>query len=76
MQIPPGQAALPLNPTPSVAPLPVAERAQAIEPARKVTAGREGSETAGKPRGRTGTSGGSRPSEDSEPRGQLLNLLV
>jgi len=76
MQIPLGQTILPPNPTPSVVALPVAERAQAIEPARKVTAGREGSELAGKPRGRTGTSGGSRLKEDGESRGQLLNLLV
>jgi hypothetical protein len=76
MQIPVGQTPLPPNPTTSVVALPMAERAQAIEPARKVTAGREGSELAGKPRGRAGSSGSSKPDREDEHRGYLLNLVV
>lgn len=76
MQIPPGQTILPPNPTPTVVALPVAGRAQAIEPSRKVTAGREGSELAGKSKGRAGASGASKPQRDDEHRGYLLNLLI
>jgi hypothetical protein len=76
MQIPPGQISLPPNPTPPTLALPVAERAQAIEPARKVTAGREGSELAGKPKGRAGASSTSKPHRDDEHRGYLLDLMV
>ena len=69
MQIPPGQAALPPNPVPPVAAMPQAERAQAIEPARRVTASREGS---GKGRSRHGST----EMAPAQRRGQLLDLWV
>ena len=72
MQIPPGQAALPPNPVPPVAAMPQAERAQAIEPARRVTASREGSEMPGKGRSRHGST----EAAPAQRRGQLLDLLV
>jgi len=70
MQIPPGQAALPPNPVTPAAVLPQAERAEAIEPARKVTASREGTETLSKRRSREGAAA------PAGRRGQSLDLTV
>lgn len=72
MQIPPGQAALPPNPVTPAAVLPQAERAEAIEPARKVTASREGTETLNKGRSRDRTS----DAAQGQRRGQSLDLTV
>jgi len=71
MQIPVGQAQLPPNPVTPTAALPAAERAQSAEPARKVTASREGTETLTKGRSRERTA-------DSEHhhRGQTIDLMV
>ena len=72
MQIPPGQAALPLNPVTPVAALPQAERVQMAPPARKVTASREGTETLTKRRSRQRGS----DTAPTQPRGQSLDVLV
>jgi hypothetical protein len=72
MQIPPGQAALPPNPVTPTAALPQAERVQMAEPARKVTAGREGTETPTKGRSRERTGDAAPP----QRRGQSLDMLV
>ena len=72
MQIPPGQAALLPNPVTPAAALPQVERAQMAEPARKITASREGTETLTKGRSRERAA-------DAAParrRGQTLDLLV
>ena len=72
MQIPLSQAPLPPNPVTPTAALPPAERAQSVEPARKVTATREGTETLTKRRSRDRAS-------DAGPRqhrGQSLDVLV
>jgi len=72
MQIPLGQAPIPPNPvTPAVA-LPPVERAQGAEPARKVTASREGTETLTKGRSRDRTA----DAEPKQHRGQTLDLMV
>jgi hypothetical protein len=68
MQIPPGQAALPPNPVTPTAALPQVERAQMAEPARKVTASREGAEG----RSRVRAAGAAPPRR----RGQTLDLTV
>lgn len=72
MQIPLGQPPLPPNQATPIAALPAAERAQLAEPARKVTASREGTETLGKGRSRE------RPSDpgQSSDRGQTVDLSV
>ena len=72
MQIPPGQAALPPNPVTPAAALPHAERAQMVEPARKVTAGREGTETPTKGRSRERAATNTPP----QRRGQSLDMSV
>ena len=72
MQIPVGQTPLPPNPVTPTAALPQAERAQAAEPARKVTASREGTETLTKGRSRDRAA----DSEHGQRRGQSLNLMV
>jgi hypothetical protein len=72
MQIPLGQAPIPPNPVTPTPTLPPAERAQAVEPARKVTASREGTETLTKGRSRERAA-------DAAPRqhrGQSLDVLV
>jgi len=71
MQIPLGQAPLPPNPVTPTAALPQAERAQAAEPARKVTASREGTETSTKGRSRERTA-----ENDHHHRGQTVDLMV
>ena len=72
MQIPLGQAPIPPNPATPTPMLPQPERAQAAQPARKVTASREGTETLTKGRSRE------RPAnaETREHRGQSLDVLV
>jgi hypothetical protein len=72
MQILPGQAALPSNPVTPATALPQAERAQMVEPARKVTAGREGTETPTKGRSRDRAAANTPP----QRRGQSLDVLV
>ena len=72
MQIPPGQPALPANPVTPVAALPPAERVQMAEPARKVTASREGTETLTKRRPRERVA----DAASGARRGQTLDLLV
>jgi hypothetical protein len=72
MLIPPGQAPLPPNPVTPIGALPPAERVQMAEPARKVTASREGTEMLTKRRSRE-------RSADAAPagrRGQTLDLQV
>jgi len=76
MQIPPGQAALPPNPTPPVAPAPQVARGEVIEPVRRVTPGREGSEANGSTKQRLGAQGTQRASLRGAGRGQILDLLV
>ncbi len=71
MQIPVGQAQLPPNPVTPTAALPQAERAQAAEPARKVTASREGTETLTKGRSRERAA-----DNEHHHRGQTLALMV
>jgi hypothetical protein len=72
MQIPLSQAPLPPNPVTPTAALPPAERAQAAEPARKVTASREGTETLTKGRSRDRAA----DAEPGQHRGQSLDLMV
>ncbi len=72
MQIPLGQAPIPPNPVTPTAALPPAERAQMAEPARKVTASREGTETLTKGRSRDRAA----DSEQGQHRGQTLDLMV
>jgi hypothetical protein len=72
MQIPPGQAALPPTPVTPVAALPQAERIQMAEPARKVTASREGTEMLTKGRSRQRAS----DTTPAQRRGQSLDLTV
>jgi len=72
MQIPPGQAALPPTPVTPASALPQAERVQMAEPARKVTASREGTETLTKGRSRQRAS----DSAPDQRRGQSLDLTV
>ena len=71
MQIPLGQAPIPPNPVTPTAALPPAERAQGAEPARKVTASREGTETPTKGRSRERTA-----DSEQDHRGQTLDLMV
>lgn len=72
MQIPLGQAPLPPNPVTPTAALPPAERAQSGEPARRVTASREGTETLTKGRSRDRAAN----AEPGQRRGQTLDLMV
>jgi len=72
MQIPLGQAPIPPNPVTPTAALPPAERAQAAEPARRVTASREGTETLTKGRSRDRTTN----SGPGQRRGETLDLMV
>jgi hypothetical protein len=72
MQIPLGQAPIPPNPVTPTPTLPQAERAQAVEPARKVTASREGTEALTKGRSRERAAEG----EPRQHRGQSLDVLV
>jgi hypothetical protein len=52
-------------------------RAQAVEPARQVTASRSGGEGAGKDRARTGDQDSEQAQNTARPRrGQLLDLFV
>ncbi|HVM79597.1 MAG TPA: hypothetical protein VMU06_11285 [Stellaceae bacterium] len=76
MQIPPGQAALPPNPAPPIAPAPQVAHAEVIEPVRRVTPSREGSEADGKAKPRLGAQGTQRAGLRESDRGQLLDLLV
>jgi hypothetical protein len=76
MQIPPGQAALPPNPTPPIAPAPQAAHAEVIEPVRRVSASREGAEAESKAKPRPGTPALHRTGLRDGGRGQLLDLLV
>jgi hypothetical protein len=70
MLIPPGQAPLPPNPVTPLGALPPAERVQMAEPARKVTASREGTETLTKGRSRAANAA------PAGRRGQTLDLQV
>jgi hypothetical protein len=70
MLIPPGQAPLPPNPVTPLGALPLAERVQMAEPARKVTASREGTETLTKRRSRGANAA------PAGRRGQTLDLQV
>ena len=72
MQIPLGQAPIPPNPVTPTAALPPAERAQQAEPARKVTASREGTETLTKGRSRDRAA----DSDHGHHRGQTVDLMV
>jgi hypothetical protein len=72
MQIPVGQAQLPPNPVTPAAALPPAERSQGAEPARKVTASREGTETPTRGRSRDRAA----DSEHGQNRGQTVDLMV
>lgn len=72
MQIPIGQTPIPPNPVTPTAALPPAERAQVAEPARKVTASREGTETLTKGRSRDRAADG----EHGHQRGQSVDLMV
>jgi len=72
MQIPLGQAPIPPNPVTPAPTLPQAERAQAAQPARKVTASREGAETLTKGRSRERAA----DAETRQHRGQSLDVLV
>ncbi|HMK68589.1 MAG TPA: hypothetical protein VK433_08585 [Stellaceae bacterium] len=76
MQIPPGQAALPPNPTPPVAPAAQVARAEVIEPVGRVTPGREGAEANGKSKPRSGLQDLPRGGPRTGSRGQLLDLFV
>ncbi|MGE5201322.1 MAG: hypothetical protein ACM3O6_04590 [Acidobacteriota bacterium] len=76
MQIPPGQAALPPNPAPPIAPAPQAAHAEVIEPVRRVNASREGTEAEGKAKPRSALPGLHRAGARDGGRGQLLDLLV
>jgi hypothetical protein len=70
MQIPLGQAPIPPNPVTPTAALPPVERAQVAEPARRVTASREGTETLTKGRSRD------RTAEPKQHRGKTVDLMV
>jgi len=70
MQIPLGQPPLPPNPVPPAAALLQVERVQMLEPARRVTASREGTETLSKGRKRAANAAPARW------RGQTLDVTV
>jgi hypothetical protein len=72
MQIPLGQAPIPPNPVTPTAALPQAERAQPVEPARRVTASREGTETLTKGRSRERAA----DPGPGQRRGKTLDLMV
>ena len=72
MQIPPGQTALPPNTATPTAVLPQVERTQMAEPARKVTASREGAETLSKGRSRERAA----MTAPARHRGRTLDLTV
>jgi len=79
VQLPFVQPTPPPNPVPPAPAAIALARAQAIEPARQVTAGRAGGETTGKKGGRTGVGGSE--TEAASPRrrtgrGQLLDVFV
>jgi hypothetical protein len=78
IDIQPGQTVAPPNPVPSAPVLGQADRAQAVEPARQVTAARQGSETSSKSRSRPGQGDvpqGS-PSQRARPRGGLIDVTI
>lgn len=72
MHITLGQTPLPPNPVTPTPTLPQAECAQAVQPARKVTASREGTETLTKGRSRERAA----HAETRQQRGQSLDVLV
>lgn len=78
MQIPPGQAALPPNPAPTVPVLGLPERTQAVEPAHQVTPSRKGNETSGKSRSKSdqGDATPATPTRRAGPRGSLIDVTI
>ena len=77
-QIPPGQAALPPNPVPPASVLGQPERAQAVEPARQVTASREDGATSRKSRSKSGQSetASAHTTRRPGPRGSLIDVTI
>lgn len=78
IDIQPGQTVATPNPVPPAPVLGQVDRAQAVEPARQVTAARRGNETSSKSRSRPGQ--GNVPqgsaSHRARPRGGLIDVTI